>query len=76
MEFYKHVASCNFNIINTCLIMSTVFDNKICLNQHLTAFDDLALRCGLVKKTLQFAISFSLEFSSPVGCPPSGAKKW
>ena len=31
--------------------------------------------CGLEKRTLHFG-SFSVEFSSHLGCPPSGAKKW
>ena len=46
------------------------------LKQHLTAFVDSVYWCGLEKRTLHSGIFFSVEFSSHVGCPPSGAKKW
>ena len=45
------------------------------LKQHLIVFVDLVYWCGLEKRTLHSGI-FSVEFSSHVGCPPSGAKNW
>ena len=47
----------------------------ILFKQHLIVFVDLVYWCGLEKRTLHSGI-FSVEFSSHVGCPLSGAKKW